>query len=339
MSEPLFACAAVPLSLAAFQRWLASPAGPSWPGEPSVLSALTRFLMDACDMAANNHLLCRYDKSRKELQLAAHLQDGSTAYARQAAQALGGLAAQANAQRKGRQIASLCVVAALDEIDWTDTEAGFRPPPWFRKWVNAIAILGPPLAQGHWIAGDILNAVAQAQSQLNASTAHPARIGWLHTDGKQVYARTHPYHFYRDDPEAPGGVRMDSTEECLYVLEGVDPRSIRQIDEDFYLDGGKLLHFNGSHPPQWLEIGGTETARVYRLVDSVPDAVVVMGDAAWNGAYDDDQPPESRFYVKRTEVDGASFERIGATVRFRDGKRRYRVVDRLGLCVDEAVPE
>jgi hypothetical protein len=345
MSEPLFLCAAVALPMTAFRRWMASPASRDWPGEPSIASALARFLADACDMAAGNHLLCRYDKPRRELQLAAHFRDGSTAYARQTAQALAGLVGEAREQARAKSGASFCVVAALDEIAWNDAgegehaAAGFRPPPWFMAWMNALAALGPSLSQTQWIAADILTAVAQAQRVLNASAEHPAQIGWLHTDGEQVYARVMPFHFYRDDPQAPGGVRMDRSEGGLYVVDGANPHTIRQIGESFYIDGNALLHFHMSHPPQWLADGGGAAARVYRLVDHDPDALVVMGDCAWNEAFDDEQPPQSRFYVKRTEVDGASFERIGGTDRFRDSKRRYRMVARIGLSVDEAEPE
>jgi hypothetical protein len=90
------------------------------------------------------------------------------------------------------------------------------------------------------------------------------------------------------------------------VLEGANPRTMRMPGETFYSDGRCLWHYDrwSGMVPSFLAHCEGHAPRIFLFVDCYTDALAVVGDCAWNVAYDDTQPPEERFYFRSTEVDG-----------------------------------
>lgn len=354
MAEPLLIYSEVPLSFAAFKRWLALPSASVENDRPtgaenfvgSVCGLIASYIQRACDPATGNYLMCRYDRTQKALQFAACLYDGSTSDAREDARRLAAIARSAIACQRGNAKSGY-IVAALDELNWPPAQhvdegrtASLGKdhvdvmPAWFVAWTSALATLGPLESQMEWIDRLILDELRQNALLQQASPERPVRIGWLYTDGQQVYASVAGKSFYVDDPDAPDGQRMERTPDAFYFLEGANPRTMRALCDDYYTDGNLLWHCNifSGEMPQALAYCKGHTPSIYKFVDSSIDSLVVMGDSAWNVAYDDSKPPQHRYHVRHTAIDGNTFERIAATRSFRDCRRRYAFDERTGLC-------
>ncbi|WP_423383658.1 hypothetical protein [Burkholderia sp. LMG 32019] len=348
MAEPLIIGVEAVLSRAAFVRWLALPIPSS--GVDAIL-AERQGIADigqllASMVSADCHLMCRYDKGQKTLQLAIYLYDGSTSAARVVVRQFVAAANAALVPQRGKErLRTIFMPYGIAPEDMPVEVSGLGPPTldesgdapaWIDTWLSAIPTAGPPSEPSVWLDATIRTHLKLLSSLQEASPDHPAYIGTsgaVFTDGEKVYVQGAGTAARADDPSEPGCQFTEYTEGPLYVLEGANPRAMRALCDEFYTDGRILWHYDSfsGTPPQALAYCEGHVPRVFLFVDLDADSLAVMGDRAWNAAYDDSKQPEHRYYVRMTEIDGATFERILDTDAFRDQFRQYIFGGRAGL--------
>jgi hypothetical protein len=355
MAEPLILCAEIALPRTAFLRWLALPmpviaeaAGfAETSGITNIGEFLASLLTSACELGTGSHLMCRYDKSQKTLQLATYLYDGSTLDARTDACQLIAVANAAIGLQRSKKVRRSIAIPYGDIPEALLSDAG-KPsatalsandatPDWFDAWLKAIPTMDSR-EQSRWVDPEIRFHRRKMLALQHASPEHPVHIGtsgMIYTDGEKVYVETTRIirGAENDSESLEEFFRVEYEDGPVYVLEGANPRAMRMLGETFYSDGRCLWHYDrwSGVAPSFVTHCEGHAPRVFLFVDRYTDALAVVGDCAWNAAYDDNQPPEERFYIRSTEVDGSTFERIPGTDTFRDRFGTYTFEEWTGL--------
>lgn len=343
MAEPLVFYAELNISRKGFGSWLALPFSAGGGPPVRILDYLAEALAAAFDPVTGNYLLCRHDKAEKQLQFAVCLADGSSAAATALEHTLQEMLQGVSTCLPKRK--SRLAEAAGPVVRWPLAPQAEDPqmPAWLAEWLQALPALAGPESQKQWLDREILTRLDSINRIARATPENPERIGWLYTDGSQVYANVAGKTIMEEDPAAPGGWRYGSTEAVGYVQEGANPRTCRALADSYYTDGNLLWYCNifSGNPPQALAWCEGLTPQTYRF-DCDIDTLVTLGDRAWSEAFDDDKPPHERLYLKCTEIDGASFTRTLKSIdcdAFSDRLRQYRMDSRTGLQVVDDVNE
>lgn len=320
MSEPLLITGRAKISGAAFKRWLNSPVSVAAkgelslvPGHSTILDALVSFVQTICSSSlGQNYLLCRYDKSAKELQFALCLVDASVEWLRQQADDL---------------VEIIQCAPSIAHIELIDLD---NAPEWWGDWIEDIPTLGLPETQADWLDASIRIHLFKSRNLSHASPENLVRIdGPFFTDGQDVIAII---------PAIKDWIESDGAEikpEETFVLVGANHTTFRELCESFYSDGHWVwwCNFFCANPPKNLGDCRTHLPKAHIMDPEWGTSFITLGNTAWSEAYDDSKPPYERLYVKPLEIDGASFTRIGKSHQFKDKNRHY-CYSRLGLCED-----
>jgi hypothetical protein len=318
MSEPLLITGRAKMSGVAFKKWLNCPISESAngarslvPGHSTILDALVNFVQTICASSlGQNYLLCRYDKSAKELQFALCLVDASVDWLRQQADDLVEI------------IQCAPSIAHIELIDLGNA------PDWWGHWIEDIPLLGSPETQVDWLDASIRINLFKSRDLSLASPENLVQIAWpFVTDGQDVIVTI---------PAIKDWVDSDGAEikpEETFVLAGANHTTFRELCASFYSDGHWVwwCNFFGTQAPQNLGDCRTHLPKAHIMDPDWGSSFVTLGNTAWSEAYDDSKPPYERLHIKPLEIDGASFTRISKSHQFKDQYRSY-CYTRLGLC-------